>query len=292
MSEQTQKFDSAGWPIIEPPQAASGATHVAGPGGLVPIEVFNAAQKERLDAIKAWREQPRPPLPPRPDRATLMAALDTAKQRRDRAKTEVAYAEAILTRAHDAKAGFDTALAKFDAEETAVASDLATRLRAWLRVPVGQRPQAKPSVDAVQRLQAEGDVIAAQKAVAALQDELDTIKAQHVKAQSDVHTAARAIIRLDAIETAEKIRQLEKEAGALWHQLWGHAYAGLAGGFIPGHPIVTIAIQTPPRLAERAGVPVMRMADRSAQARDAVQARFAALVYAEEVEPWTPPPAA
>ena len=78
---------------------------------------------------------------------------------------------------------------------------------------------------------------------------------------------------------AERIEVLETEVAELWHTLWGYSFAHLPGGkSLHLHPLVLSTISTPPRRANRAGLPLARKTAQGQQAIEAARARFERLV--------------
>lgn len=280
-------------------EQGQGATHIAGVGGLIPLEQWQESQRQRLDAIRAAQHPAPPPLPPRPDRAVLMAAVTAARQRNAKATAGLDQAEAALARAGYAAAAAEAVLAELDQAEQTAAAELAEQLRLWITAGgTGDRPHARqPSGAATHhRKAAEADRAAGLSAIETLSDAKDKAAEQAEAARRDLHACARAVIRLDAVETAENINRLEREAGELWHSLWAMTYTGLEGAYIASHPVIATVIAEPPRKADRAGMLTSRKTVRSAEAIAGVTARFAALISGAgtdaETMPWTPPPAA
>lgn len=258
----------------------AGATHVIGPDGAVPIADWQTAQRQRLE-----RPEP-PPAPPapRPDRAELDAVLVKARTHKALTAKKLTKAEAALAQAEAVAHAARAALAEIEDQEEAANAGSVSRLRDWIAAGArGALPRAL-NQDPVQRKQAsEADLSAATGAVVSLQFEYDTAKQADDGALAAVHDVARQILIEDAADLAERLEALEGESAALWHRLWGIAFASPGGTALKLPPNVRALLATPPRKADRIGMPLARKVAAGQQAIEAARARFDQLVAGNPV---------
>ncbi len=244
------------------------------------LEERNKVIANRIDEHRAWREQAYSGQQggPIPEREQLMVELHKAKQHQSEVSAQLATAQASLNRVLEVQAQAQTALNTLDEIEAKITQGFKARLREWVTEGgTGDRPVAKASSEAAAKRQdALAFLTATDATVEALQAERDVVKVRYDEAHNAVCAAARAVIRLDAIEEANKINQLHAEAAHRWHNLWGMTYTWFEGAPITSHPIISGTILEKPRLADQGAV--TEKTRRSAEASARVQTKFKELV--------------
>lgn len=260
--------------------------HAAGPrhirladGAVVTIETWQEMQRHNLE-----RHDPPPPAPtPRPARAELEANLADARRRRNETAAKCAKADAALARAVEIAAAARCALDDAEAQEEAANAGAIARVRDW--IASGSRgivPRGKDVTEIIARHEAaRRDCATARGAVIALEAEAADAKSKDDDALAVVEDVARGVLSDDATAIAEQIEKLEIESARLWASLHALAFSAPGGVALPLHASARAALNAPPTMAARGGVPLSRLTAASRAAIEAVRERFNALVAGE-----------